>query len=233
MPDSDTVTPLCPASVFSEGPFADLVAGYSSSALADLLAEATRKCESLAGRRLAAFTNVTEFIYADGINPDEYAGPAGLPVSIQGTVGISEARSLNVANLVRRAWVSQYPPQFPDLWAPGGTVSVTVIRSIGGTSGVQSGQILEGPDDKGHILFQLGTFIPVGSMLQITYGGGYTPVVPADLARACKYIAAGIAVTELNPDDSEHDPDRLFALGEKWLLGYARDSSPLLLAARR
>lgn len=232
MPDADSATPLCSSATFVEGGFADLVANFSATAISDMLIEATRKCEGLTGRRLTTFTNVAETVYATGINPDEYAGPSALPLSIQGTVGLSEAMALGVSNLVRRIWVAEYPPRYPEMWTASPNVSILVIRSIGGTSAVQSGQILEGPDDKGHILLQLGTFVPAGSMLQITYSGGYT-TVPADLVRACRYIAAGIAVTELDPEMvTAHDPDRLFALGQKWLAGYERDGSPLALARR-
>lgn len=235
MPDSDTVVPLCSAAQFTEGAFADLVAGFSPTALNDILVEATRDCESQTGRRLAPFTGLTETTRASGIDPDEYAGAMNIPISITGTLGQSYASALDQTNLVRHTWLAQYPPHYPDLWLPSAqaNMTVTVIRSYGGTAQITSAQILDGPDDTGHVWFQLGQFIPVGSRVRITYSGGYTTAVPADLLRACKFIAASVAIDELNPEDSVHNPDRLYALGLKWLQPFARDGSPLAMTGVR
>ena len=231
MPDVDPVVPLCSFAAFTEGAFGDLVSGFSQSAVNDILLEATRQCEDQTGRRLAPFT-VTETDRASGIDPDEYGGTTNMPVSIQGTLGMSRAASLNMTNLVRHMWVSEFPPRYPDLWAYS-NVTVTVVRSYGGTQQLSAGQILDGPDDKGHVWFQLGQFIPVGSRTRVTYSGGYTQAVPASLLRASKFLAASIAIDELNPEDSEHDPDRLYNLALKWLVPYARDGSPLAVARLR
>jgi hypothetical protein len=225
MPDADLPTPLCGAAAFTEGAFADLVAGFSQTAINDILAEATRQCEDQAGRRLAPFTGVTETIRASGIDPDEYAGTTNIPVSIQGTLGMSLAGALNMTNLVRHCWLGEYPPRYPDLWLQNPAITVTVIRSYGGTQQLSAGQILDGPDNTGHVWFQLGQFIPEGSRLRVTYPGGYS-TTPASLLRACKFIAASIAIDELNPEargDAGHNPDRLFALGLKWLKPFMRD----------
>lgn len=221
MPDSDTPPLLCSYSTFTEGAFGNLVSGYSQTAVTDCLAEATRQCEDQAGRRLAPFT-VTETMRASGIDPDEYAGAMNIPLSIQGTLGMSYASALDMTNLVRHAWLAEYPPRYPDLWAYS-NVSVTVVRSYGGTATLTAGQILDGPDDTGHVWFQLGQFIPVGSRTRVTYSGGYTVAIPASLTRASKFIAASIVIDELNPEDSEHNPDRLYALGLKWLQPFMRD----------
>ena len=76
---ADSPPLLCSAAAFTEGPFGDLVENYTPIALNNLLAEATRKCESAAGRRLVPFTNVTETHRAEGMDPDEYTDTANLP----------------------------------------------------------------------------------------------------------------------------------------------------------
>jgi hypothetical protein len=220
--DADTGTPLCSYSQFVAGAFSDLVSGFSQDAVQDILIEATRKCESITGRRLAPFT-LTETQRASGIDPDEYAATSNIATSIQGTLGMSEASSLSVTNLIRHHWLREFPPRYQELWSYT-NVAVTVYRSYGGNQGIFPGQIILGPDDLGHLWFQLGQFIPVASHIQVVYSGGYT-TTPADLLRACKFIAAAITIDELNPEDSTHSPDRLIALGEKWLAGYMRDGS--------
>ena len=80
---ADTLIPLCTAAQFTEGPFGDLVKGYSSQALSDLLAEATRECESETGRRLVPFSGVTETHRAEGMDPDEYTDSANIPMDLQ------------------------------------------------------------------------------------------------------------------------------------------------------
>lgn len=223
MPDADTVTPLCSAASFNEGAFADLASGYSSTALNDVLIEATRQCEDLTQRRLAPFT-VLETQRASGIDPDEYAATSSMPTNIQGTLGMSEASSLSVTNLVRHHWLREYPPRYQDLWAYSG-VSVTVYRSYGGNQSITTGQIILGPDEEGHLWFQLGQFVPVASYIQVQYSGGYTVAVPGSLVRASKYLAASIVITELDPEDNERDPDRLYALALQWLGPFGRDGS--------
>jgi hypothetical protein len=222
--DADQPTPLCSYAQFTEGPFGDLVSGFPQSAVMDCLVEATRQCEDATGRRLAPFT-ITETMRASGIDPDESAGTQNIPMSIQGTIGMSYASALDTTNLVRHAWLAEYPPRYQDLWVYS-DVTVTVVRSYGGTQSLSPGQILDGPDDTGHVWFQLGQFIPVGSRTRSTYSGGYVVATPATLLRACKFIGASIAIDELHPENSEHDPDRLFALGLKWLKPFMRDGGP-------
>jgi hypothetical protein len=67
----------------------------------------------------------------------------------------------------------------------------------------------------------LWIFLPVGSRVQVTYSGGYT-TVPADLVRACKFMAASIVVRELNPEATDHDPDQLHTDALMYLSNYAR-----------
>jgi hypothetical protein len=213
---SDPVTPLITAEYFTEGPFGDLVAKYSEQALADVLAKGTRLCEDATQRRLAPFT-ITETTRADGIDPDEYPAGADMPMPIQGTIGWSQALSLGGNDLVRHCWLSEYPPRYPDLWEYS-DISVTVIRSYAGTETLQQAQVLDGPDNTGHLWFQIGTLVPVGSRVRPTYSGGYTVATPASLAAGCEFMCAYLVVRALDPEAQQHDPaqlhaDALMALG--------------------
>jgi hypothetical protein len=205
---ADCPVPLCTAAQFQSGPYADLASQYTGGSLDDLASEATRLCEDEIHRRLAPFT-VTETHRASASDPDEYADAANLPMNIQGTLGWSYAQALETTNLVRHVWVKEYPgDKYPDMWSYS-NVSVTVILSYGGTPRTLGpAQILDGPDNQGHIWFTLGQFIPVGSRLRITYSGGYNPV-PAGLVRAGRFMMAYLIVRDLNPADTEHDPDQL------------------------
>lgn len=220
---ADSVVPLCSAAQFTAGAFGDLVSDYSSGALNDILAEATRLCEDETGRRLAPFTGITQTYRATGIDPDEYSDNANLPMDLQGTLGASYASALNASPLVRHMWLQEYAPRYEDMWAYS-DVSITVVRSYGGTQELAQANILGGPEpDTGHIWFQLGMFIPVGSRLVATYSGGYTVTVPASLVRACKYMAAWLVVRELDPDDTAHDPDLLLEDAMKILGQWGRE----------
>lgn len=219
---ADTVTPLATAAQMTEGAFADLVRSFTTQALNDLMIEATRECEGDIGRRLAPFTGLTESHRAEGIDPDEYADSANLPMDLQGTLGRSYAMALGASTLVRHCWLNEYAPRHPELWAYS-NVQITLVRSYGGTQSVSQSQILTTNPDTGHVLFQLGLFMPIGTVIQVTYGGGYQ-TTPADLVRACKYMAASIAVTELDPmlQSHGHDPDLLRDKASTILDAYAR-----------
>jgi hypothetical protein len=219
---ADTVTPLATAAQMQEGAFADLVRSFSAQALSDLMIEATRECEGDIGRRLAPFAGLTESHRAEGIDPDEYADSANLPMDLQGTLGRSYAMALGASTLVRHCWLNEYAPRHPELWSYS-NVAITLVRSYGGTQQVTQSQILTTNPDTGHVLFQLGLFMPIGTIVQVTYGGGYQ-TVPADLVRACKYMAASIAVTELDPmlQSHGHDPDMLRDKASAILDAYAR-----------
>jgi hypothetical protein len=218
---ADSPIPLCSAAAFTEGPFSDLASQLSDQALSDYLVEGTRLCETETGRRLAPFT-ITETHRADMIDPDEYSDTANLPMDIQSTLGMSYAAAMGASSLVRHCWVDEYACRYQDLWAYSG-VSVTIIRSYGGTQILAPTQILNGPEpDTGHLWFQLGLFLPIGSRVRIGYSGGYTIAVPADLVRANKLMTASIIVRELNPEDASHDPDILYTDALKILVNYLR-----------
>jgi hypothetical protein len=203
---ADSVIPLCSAASFDEGAFSDLASAVPDGTLSDFLAEGTRLCEEACDRRLAPFT-VTETHRAEGMDPDEYADSANMPMDIYGSLGVSYAQALGVTSLIRHCWLHEMPARYPDMWAYSG-VSIEIIRSYGGNQVLAPTQVLDGPDDTGHVWFQLGLYLPVASRIRVTYSAGYQ-TVPASLVRACKYMTAGIIVRELQPDDSEHDPDLL------------------------
>ncbi len=219
---ADSPVPLCSPAQMLTGALADLVRGYSPQGLTDLLIEGTRRCEDLTSRRLAPFT-VTEMSRADGIDPDEYSDSANLPMDIRSVLGASYAQALGASSLVRHAWVSEFAPRYQDMWAYS-NVSVTIVRSYGGTQQVSPAQILSGPEpDSGHLWFQLGIFLPVGSRVQVTYSGGYVVSTPASLVRANKWISAEIALRELNPAETDHNPDQLHEAALEWLAPFMRE----------
>ena len=204
---ADSPVPLCTADQFLVSAFADLASGMSAEALNAFLIEGTRLCEEETTRRLAPFTT-TETHRAEGIDPDEYADSANLPMDLQGTLGRSYAYALGASTLVRHCWLNQYAPLYPEYWTYS-NVSVSIVRSYGGSQNVAAGQIV-GPDiDTGHMWFQLGTFLPIGSMIYATYSGGYTIAVPASLVRANKFMTAALIVRELDPVDVAHEPEEL------------------------
>jgi hypothetical protein len=106
-------------------------------------------------------------------------------------------------------WLTNFAPRFPEFWTPYAVTNLTIVRSVGGTQTVSTTAI-QGPEpDSGHVWFPVGTFLPVGSLIRVTYQGGYS-TVPADLVRACKAMAASIVIKELDPQiGSAHDPDLL------------------------
>jgi hypothetical protein len=218
---TDNPTPLVTPAEMVEGPFADLVRGYSTQALTNLLVDATRGCESEVQRQLTPFTK-TETHRAEGIDPDEFTGGSPFPPGLPGGLSRSSTAAFGVESMVRHVWLSEYPPIFPALWTYSG-VQVTLLRSGGGTEVLPGGQVT-GPEHDGHVWFTPGTFLPTGSLIRITYSGGYG-TVPGDLRRACKYLAASIAVRELDPQArTGHSADDLEARAVAWLSPYGREA---------
>lgn len=219
---SDTGTPLITWAQLTEGAYADLVRGVTSpTAQADILLEATRDVEVMADRRFAPFT-LTESHRAEGIDPDEYADGFAIPMDIRSVLGASYAAALGASNLVRVAWLNEYAARWPEYWSYS-NVSVSIVRSYGGTQ--SNVPLLDGPaPDSGRIWFALGTFVPVESMVYVTYSGGYTVATPADLSRVTKMAAAAIVADELDPygETFGHHPGDLRGRAEQRLVGYLR-----------
>lgn len=203
---ADNPTLLATAAQVQEGPLGNLFSQLSPTALNDILIEATRLCEDEVHRRLVPFTT-TESQRLDGMDPDEYTDSGNLPLDLQGTLGRSYAYALGASTLVRHCWLDEFAPRYPELWSYS-NVTVQVFRSYGGSEIIPGTQFVGAENDTGHIWFQLGKFIPIGSLARITYSGGYT-TIPAGLVRAAKYMAASLVVRELDPQDSDHDPDLL------------------------
>jgi hypothetical protein len=218
---ADSPIPLCSAAQFTESAYGDLVKGFSPQALADLLSEATRECESETGRRLVPFTSVPETHRAEGMDPDEYTDSANIPMDIQGTLGRSYAQALGVTTLVRHCWLNEFAVRYPELWTYS-SISIQVVRSYGGNQNLSTSQWQGAENDSGHVWFQLGQFIPIGSLIRVAYSGGYTVAIPADLVRAGKFMTAYLAVRELNPAATDHDPDLLHTDALMALANYMR-----------
>lgn len=210
MPGLDAPVPLASATQFMSSAFADLATNLAAGELTNIMVEATRACEgACSGRRLAPFTT-TETHRAEGIDPDEYGDTASnMPLDLAGTLGRSYANALGVADQVRHLWLTHRAWAYPEYWGPYTVTGLTIFRSIGGSQLVTVSTV-QGPDpDTGHVWFPLGTFLPAGSIIQVTYTGGYG-TIPADLGRACKAMAASIIIKELDPNmGSAHDPDLL------------------------
>jgi hypothetical protein len=219
---ADSPVPLCSPAQLQSGALADLFRGYDGQGLTDLLIEGTRRCEDLTGRRLASFSGVTETHRAEGMDPDEYTDSANLPMDLQGTLGRSYAYALGASTLVRHCWLNEFAPRYQEMWAYR-NVQITIIRSYGGSEILSSAQFTGAETDSGHVWFQLGLFIPIGSLIRVTYGGGYVVSTPASLVRANKWICAEIALRELNPAETDHNPDQLHEAALEWLAPWMRE----------
>jgi hypothetical protein len=127
---------------------------------------------------------------------------------------------MGTTSLVRHGWLQQWAPQFQDLWSYN-LRSITIHRSYGGDQVVNLATV-RGPDpDTGHIWYNIGTFLPIGSLVTYVYDGGYQ-TIPADLSRACKFMCASIAAKELDPTAHGHDPDALAEEAHEILADYGR-----------
>lgn len=217
---ADQPTPLASVSNFVEGPFANLVSGYSVQASTNLMLQATRACESACDRRLAPFTGVVETQRADAMDIED-AMDAYVPLDPTSQLGYSRAQSLGSTLLTRHFWVREHPPRYPEMWT-GSIGGIMLYRSYSGAQTVTVTTTQFEPDT-GHCRFALGTFVPPGTTIQVTYSGGYA-TVPADLVQACQYMAASMAVKQLDPVDgrSGHDPDALRADALEMLAPYTR-----------
>lgn len=216
----DSVTPLATIQDFEEGPYADLVVNYTAVAKTNLMLRATRMCETLCDRRLAPFTGLVETQRAQSLDVED-ALDAYVPLDPTSQLGFSRAMSLGSTLLIRHFWVRNNPPQYQDMWT-GSISAINLFRSFSGQQAVAPSTIQFEPDT-GHVRFQLGTFVPPGTTIQVIYSGGYT-TVPADLVEGCKTMAAWLVVRELDPTQTGHDPDLLHSNAEMMLDGYMRDT---------
>ena len=220
---ADSPVPLATSADMQSGQFADLVRDYSAPDLNQLMIEATREAEGICGRRLAPFTQLPESHRATGIDPDEYTDSTSLPMDILGSLGRSYANALGAGDQVRHVWLNEFAPRYPEMWTYS-NLQVTILRSYGGSQTVNTATLMGAEPDSGHVWFTLGTFLPLGSLIRASYDGGYQ-TIPADLGRACKYLAAVTALSEIDPAGAQfgHDPGELEARAERILAAYMRD----------
>lgn len=220
---TDPVAALASEADFNQTAFADLAEHLQAGELVSILGQATRAIEAETKRRLAPFTK-TETHRAEGVDPDEYGtGASSVPIDLPGATGMSYARALGSTDQVRHIWLSEYAPQFEDMWGPYEVAALTIYRSVGGTGSVNLAALAPEPDT-GHLWLPLGTFCPVGSRIRVTYTGGYG-TVPADLVAACVTWTASMILNRLDPEraSSAHDPGTLRNEAIEHLAGYYRD----------
>lgn len=217
---ADNLTPLSTSAMMRSGAFADLVRDFTDPVLDHLMMRATRLCESATDRRLAPFTNVTETQRAQALDVDDITEIPG-PMEPSAQLGFSRAQSLGTSQLVRHFWLREYPPRFPEMWA-GSIASINLLRSYSGTQAVVPNTTQYEPDT-GHCRFQLGTYVPTGTTIVVTYSGGYS-TTPLDLEQANEFMAASLVLKQLDPAQAMHghDPDALRLDALEILTAYTR-----------
>lgn len=202
------------------GAFADLVRDFTDPVLDHLMMRATRLCESATDRRLAPFTNITETQRAQALDVDDITEIPG-PMEPSAQLGFSRAQSLGTSQLVRHFWLREHPARFPEMWS-GSITSINLLRSYSGTQAVVPNTTQYEPDT-GHCRFQLGTYVPTGTTIVVTYSGGYS-TTPLDLEQANEFMAASLVLKQLDPAQAMHghDPDALRLDALEILTAYTR-----------
>ena len=173
---------------------------WTSGNLAELMVTASRAVESRCDRRLAPFTGLVETSRADGVDIDGMAMD-DVPLDLVGALGRSKALAYGATSLVRDVWLREYAPVYPDLWSMTVT-QIQLVRAYGDSELVLPSNI-EGPEsDTGHMRFRLGTFVPPGTTIRVTYNGGYT-TVPDDLVQAAIFQAMKLVLIGAEPEVRE------------------------------
>lgn len=217
---ADNLTPLSTSAMMRSGAFADLVRDFTDPVLDHLMMRATRLCESATDRRLAPFTNITETQRAQALDVDDITEIPG-PMEPSAQLGFSRAQSLGTSQLVRHFWLREHPARFPEMWS-GSITSINLLRSYSGTQAVVPNTTQYEPDT-GHCRFQLGTYVPTGTTIVVTYSGGYS-TTPLDLEQANEFMAASLVLKQLDPAQAMHghDPDALRLDALEILTAYTR-----------
>lgn len=224
----DRVTPLATATQMERSPLKHLVAGMQPDELADALVRATRACENACGgRRLAPFVGLTETHQARGVDPADAAAAVDLG-SVAAVTSASWARAVGQTGMVRRVWLDQCAPCFPDLWSYS-DITITLHRPTGSTGAVAAADLIGGgPDpETGELWFRVGTHLPVGSRVKVMYSGGYT-TVPADLVQACRLMLAAEVAGEDAGTYPGGAPDLNAQQGDPGPAGYLARAHTLL-----
>ena len=170
------------------------------------LVDATREIEDRTSRRLAPFTGHIEESGLVGINPNEYgSGGGNMPMSLQGSLGESYANALGVNDLVRRFWINEYAPRYPEMWEYQIT-DMSILTTYGGLQsiGPNGGMVIAMEKTNGFVWLQSGTFGPEESRIQVTYNGGYVYDMPGSLQRACLLQAVEFLIMESEPQQRAH-----------------------------
>lgn len=170
------------------------------------LVDATREIEDRTSRRLAPFTNHLEELGMTGVNPNEYGGGSGnTPMSLQGSLGQSYANSLGVNGLIRRFWINEYAPRYPEMWDYQVT-QMQIQTTYGSWQAISAagGQVIDLEKTNGFVWLQIGTFAPEDSRIRITYNGGYVYDIPGSLQRACLLQAVEFIILESEPQQRAH-----------------------------
>ena len=178
-----------------------LTNGKPDDTLYAALVDATREIEDRTSRRLAPFTNHLEEGALVGINPNEYGGAGGnTPMSLQGSLGQSYADSLGVNGLIRRFWIDEYAPRYPEMWEYQVT-EMRVLTTYGSWQDISpaQGNIIAMEKTNGFVWLQIGLFAPEESRIRVCYNGGYVYDTPGSLQRACLLQAVEFLIMESEP----------------------------------
>jgi len=191
-------TPICSPTQMSAGAFSYIVRGIDPGYLATVMVRASRAVEARCARRFAPFT-VTESSTAEGVPMFGAGVDTSLPLPMVGALGMSRAAALGATNLVQDFWVSECAPLWPELWTYQGIV-VQLSRTWGDTQMLIATQLIGPQPDTGHVRLPIGTYCPVGTIISVTYSGGYTLGMPDDLVQAVKLQAAKSLIVEIEPE---------------------------------
>jgi hypothetical protein len=176
------------------------------------LVDATREIEDRTSRRLAPFTDHLEELGLTGINPNEFGGgSANVPMSLQGSLGQSYANSLGINGLVRRFWINEYAPRYPEMWEYQVT-EMQILTTYGSWQNVTSGNgnLIALEKTNGFAWLQIGFFAPEESRVRVVYSGGYVYDIPGSLQRACLLQAVEFLIMESEPQQRlNHSIDEL------------------------
>lgn len=185
----------------SGGAVASITSFYDPAYLQTMISRASRAVESKCGRRLAPFT-VTESHMASGVDING-VGSAGdaLPMSLAGSLGLDRARAYGATSgSVRDVWLEQWAPRYPELWTYS-NMSVTLQRALDDVQQIASPLINLPAVDTGHLRLRLGTYCPPGTIINVTYSGGYTVAIPDDLVEACRLQLIKMLILENEPQN--------------------------------
>jgi hypothetical protein len=177
-----------------------LTNGKDEETLYAALVDATREIEDRTSRRLAPFTGHVEEFGLTGINPNEYGGGSGnTPMSLQGSLGQSYADSLGVNGLIRRFWINEYAPRYPEMWEYQITSMLVQTTYSSYQDVLQSCGLIDLEKTNGFAWLTIGFFAPEESRLRVTYNGGYVYDTPGSLQRACLLQAVEFLIMESEP----------------------------------